>query len=73
MAYSTSGETFHFICKVEDTINDNRIVANPYCDVRTRRQAEIEFRRMPQVKKYLGNPRYRISFRENSVLIQDKE
>lgn len=62
---------YHFICKVEDTINDNRIVIQTYCDVTTPKIAEAFFKADPNIKKHLGNSRYKISFRQNSIIIQD--
>lgn len=65
-----SKKTKHFICKVDDCINKYQTVVQRYCDVSTSAQAKKHFMNEPSIKKYIGNDNYRISFRENSVLIQ---
>lgn len=64
-------KTIHFICTVEDSIYGYEEVGSVYCDVSTFVKAEKHFRKDPFIKKYIGKDRYRISFRANSVIIQD--
>ena len=64
-------KTYHFICKVEDSINDHDVVAEVYCDESTPKKAEAFFRKNKNIKRYIGNKRYKIYFRQNSILIQD--
>lgn len=66
-------KTNHFICKVQDSINNYNEIVSVYCDVRTANQAKNFFIKHEKIKKYIGNKRYQIIFRQNSVLIQYPE
>lgn len=63
--------TYHFICKVTDTINEDQLIASSYCDVSTTKQAEEYFKKDKSIKRYIGNMRYKIHFRQNAILLQD--
>jgi len=63
--------TNHFICTVKDSINKYQEIGSIWCDVNTNKQAETYFKKHPFIKKYLGNTRYEISFKQNTVLMQD--
>jgi len=64
-------ETHQFICIIEDTINEDAVISLTWCHVRTPKQAEAYFKKHKDVKKYLGNMRYKITFRQNAIMIQD--
>lgn len=66
-------KTFHFICQVEDSINDYKVVASIYCDVSTTSKASKYFLKHKELQKYFGNLRYQITFRQNSVVLQYPE
>jgi len=65
--------TNHFICTVKDSINKFMEIGSIYCDVNTTKQAKIFFLKHPFIKKYIGNLRYQITFKQNSHLLQDSE
>lgn len=60
----------HFICTVRDCLNNEDIWQN-WTNQTAELKAKKAFLKMPFVKRHLGNERYKISFRANSVLIQD--
>jgi len=66
-------KTNHFIAKVEDSINGYDLIGEVYTDANTPKQAEKAFKKDPFIKRHLGNKRYKISFRQNAILIQDSE
>ena len=61
----------HFICIVEDCLNAPKVIASKWCDETTPKKAEAYFRKYPDIKKYIGNMRYKITFRQNDIMIQD--
>lgn len=63
-------KTYHFICTVKDSINNYREVVSIYCDVSTFKEAEEHFKQHELIKKYTGNERYQIIFRQNATVIQ---
>ena len=63
----------HFICKVQDSLNNFQTIVQRYCDVKTSSAAAKHFKNEAAIKPYLGDRRYRISFRSNPVIIQDTE
>ena len=65
-----SDGTYHFICKVKDSINGYNEIHSVYCDVKTPKQAEKYFRTHKEIKKHIGNERYQIVFRQNPFVIQ---
>jgi len=60
-----------FICTVEDCLNNNGVIASQWCDETTTKKAEAYFRKCPGIKKYIGQMRYNITFRQNPIMIQD--
>lgn len=67
---STEKKSFHFICVVQDSINKYMEIQSSYCDVKTPTQAEAYFIKQRNIKKYIGNKRYKIVFRQNEIIIQ---
>ena len=63
--------TFHFICTVRDSINNYQEIGSTYCDVKTPAAAKKYFKNNDFIKRYLGNKRYEITFKQNSFLLQD--
>tara|TARA_R110000796_G_scaffold13560_5_gene43786 strand:- start:2182 stop:2403 length:222 start_codon:yes stop_codon:yes gene_type:complete len=61
----------HYICKVEDTTNDNEVIQKVYCDVSTDLQAEKIFINHHRITPYVGDLRYHIYFQQNLTLLQD--
>jgi len=64
-------KTKHFICTVQDSINNYQEIGSIYCDVNTTLQAKKYFLKHTWVKKYLGNERYHITFKQNTTVLQD--
>lgn len=60
----------HFIMEIEDTLNKNAVVNRCYFDG-TQAQAFKYFKAHRLFRQYAGNDRYLISFRGNSVILQD--
>lgn len=58
----------HFVMTVEDTINNNREIANAYFDG-TQAQATRFFKAHRLFKQYGSDSRYVVSFRGNSVIL----
>jgi len=63
-------KTFHFICKIQDSINQYKEVSSTYCNVRTMNQAKKHFLKDPNIKKYIGQMRYQIIITQNSEVLQ---
>lgn len=61
----------HFIMVIEDTVQKGQIVNSCYYDG-TQAQAVKYFKAHRLFKKYAGNSRYLISFRGNSIVLQDQ-
>jgi hypothetical protein len=62
----------HFICKVEDSINDYKVVASIYYDG-TEEEARSYFVKHKDISKHIGNTRYQISYRANATILQYPE
>jgi hypothetical protein len=63
----------HYILTVKDSINNYQEIGQIYCDVNTTKQAKKFFLSHNWVKKYVGNKRYQITFKQNAHLLQDSE
>jgi hypothetical protein len=61
----------HYICTITDSLNKNEEIASTWCSKKTTAAAKKHFKNSPSVKKYLGDERYGISFRQNAILLQD--
>lgn len=65
--------TKHFICKVQDSLNDYRTIVNIWIDTNTNKQAEKYFLSHKDIKKYKNNLRYQIIYTQNSTVLQYPE
>jgi len=67
----TDRKTIHFICTVNDSINNYDEIASYYCDVYTVEEAKTYFLNHSFIKKHMGRERYQISIKQNPILLQD--
>jgi ferredoxin-thioredoxin reductase catalytic subunit len=73
-AVTSNGEfdtkTNHYICEVQDSINNYRIIQSVYCDCYSNQEALDYFNSHDAINKYIGNFRYQITARQNSIILQ---
>jgi len=63
-------KTNHFICKVQDSLNNYNEILSVYCDFNMVKQAETFFKNHDEIKKYIGKNQYQITFQQNPDIIQ---
>lgn len=64
---------YNYIATVEDSINKYQVIGRDYCRATTTLKAIKELKKKHFIKKHLGNERYRITIKQETILLQDSD